>query len=266
MISPWKNRDLVQKGMTPDQVAEGQRRAAAFVAQKSAGGAEASPPNAAAGSTAPDTAAPPKATGTAFFITPDGYLLTAAHVLAEAQAVKVRTPQGVKTAKVVRTDGANDVAILKVEGAYRPLAVVPSRTVRLADAVFTIGFPNPGIQGSAPKFTKGEVSSLSGAQDDPRYLQVSVPLQPGNSGGPLVDRAGNVVGLVAARLGDDTALLTGALPQNVNYAVKNSYLIPRLESIPDLAGKLPEPGPGGERPFDDVVREVEAAACLILVY
>ena len=63
-----------------------------------------------------------------------------------------------------------------------------------------MGFPNIGLLGFAPKLAKGEIASLSGASDDPRYFQISVPVQPGNSGGALVDERGNVVGVVSAKL------------------------------------------------------------------
>ena len=63
-----------------------------------------------------------------------------------------------------------------------------------------MGFPNIGLQGFAPKLAKGEIASLSGAGDDARYFQISVPVQPGNSGGALVDERGNVVGVVSAKV------------------------------------------------------------------
>ena len=108
--------------------------------------------------------------------------------------------------------------------------------------------------------------SLSGAQDDARYFQISVPVQPGNSGGALVDERGNVVGVVSAKLSARAALSTsGALPENVNYAVKSSYLLSFLESVPEVAARLREPE-SKERKFEDVVRSAEQAAVLVLVY
>jgi len=92
--------------------------------------------------------------------------------------------------------------------------------VKLGGTVATVGFPNIGLQGFAPKLAKGEIASLSGAGDDGRYFQISVPVQPGNSGGALVDERGNVVGVVSAKLSARAALAaSGALPENVNYAV-----------------------------------------------
>jgi S1-C subfamily serine protease len=93
---------------------------------------------------------------------------------------------------------------------------------------------------------KGEIASLSGPQDDARYFQISVPVQPGNSGGALVDERGNV-------------------PRNVNYAIKSSYLLSFLESVPEVSAKLKEPNTK-EMKFEDVVKAAEQAAVLVLVY
>ena len=118
----------------------------------------------------------------------------------------------------------------------------------------------------APKLAKGEIASLSGAGDDPRYFQISVPVQPGNSGGALVDERGNVIGIVSAKLDAGAALAaSGALPENVNYAVKSSLLLSFLESVPDVAKKLKDPNTKDEK-FEDVVKSAQAAAVLVLVY
>ncbi|NOS70553.1 MAG: trypsin-like peptidase domain-containing protein [Verrucomicrobia bacterium] len=121
------------------------------------------------------------------------------------------------------------------DGRLVALPVAASRGVKLGGTVATVGFPNIGLQGFAPKLAKGEIASLSGAGDDARYFQISVPVQPGNSGGALVDERGNVVGVVSAKLNASAALRSsGALPENVNYAVKSSYLLSFLESVPDV--------------------------------
>jgi S1-C subfamily serine protease len=109
-------------------------------------------------------------------------------------------------------------------------------------------------------------ASLPGAADDARYFQISVPVQPGNSGGALVDERGNVIGIVSANLDASAALaVTGALPENVNYAVKSSFLLSFLESTPDVSAKLKAPI-SAERTFDDVVNSAQQAAVLVLVY
>ena len=144
----------------------------------------------------------------------------------DATQIRLVTSAGLIPAKAVKVDAANDLALLKAEGRFAALPVVASRTMRLGGTVATVGFPNIGLQGFAPKLAKGEIASLSGAGDDARYFQISVPVQPGNSGGALVDERGNVVGVVAAKLSASAALkATGALPENVNYAIKSSYLL-----------------------------------------
>lgn len=167
---------------------------------------------------------------------------------------------------MIKVDAANDLALLKAEGKFLPLPIASSRSVKLGATVATVGFPNIGLQGFAPKLAKGEIASLSGAGDDARYFQISVPVQPGNSGGALVDERGNVVGVVSAKLNAKSALAaTGALPENVNYAVKSSFLLSFLESVPEVAAKLAEPETK-ERKFEDVVKSAEQAAVLVLVY
>ena len=173
---------------------------------------------------------------------------------------------GLISAKVVKVDAANDLSLLKAEGKFSPLPVAASRTVRMGSTVATVGFPNPGLQGFAPKLAKGEIAALSGGQDDPRYFQISVPVQPGNSGGALVDGHGNVVGVVSAKLNAAAAVATsGALPENVNYAVKSSFLLSFLESVPEVSAKLKEPN-NKDRKFEDAVKSAEQAAVLVLVY
>ena len=211
-------------------------------------------------------ASEPKATGTGFFITDDGYLITNQHVAENGSSLQVRTATGDLPAKLVRSDAANDLALLKVEGRFAALPVKASRGVRLGETDATIGFPNPGLQGFSPKLTKGEISSLAGSQDDPKHFQISLPVQPGNSGGALVDARGNVVGVVVAKLSQRAALATtGTLAENVNYAGKSSFLLSFLESVPGLSERLPEPRTA-PRPFEEVVADAEKATVLVLVY
>ena len=139
----------------------------------------------------------------------------------------------------MKVDAANDLALLKAEGRFAALPAVASRGMRLGSTVATVGFPNVGLQGFAPKLARGEIAALSGAQDDARHFQISVPVQPGNSGGALVEERGNVVGVVSAKLSARAALAaTGALPENVNYAVKSSFLLSFLESVPEVSARL----------------------------
>ena len=201
-----------------------------------------------------------------FFISAGGFLVTNEHVVRDAAQVRLVTSAGMISAKVVKVDTGNDLALLKAEGRFAVLPVAASRAVKLGGTVVTVGFPNIGLQGFAPKLAKGEIASLSGAGDDARYFQISVPVQPGNSGGALVDERGNVVGVVSAKLNARAALASsGSLPENVNYAVKSSYLLSFFESVPEVSAKLKEPR-AAERKFEDVVKDAEQAAVLVLVY
>jgi S1-C subfamily serine protease len=88
-----------------------------------------------------------------------------------------------------------------------------------------MGFPLPGALGTEVKYTSGDVSALSGAEDDKRVIQISAPIQPGNSGGPLALSDGRIVGVIVSSLNFRFALKSsGSLPQNVNFAVKSDYL------------------------------------------
>jgi TPR repeat protein len=256
------NRDAMAQKMTPEQIAKAQRRAAAFLAKKESSGRE---EHGEPGPTSRE-GLPPESSGTGFFITEDGFLVTNDHVVQGGDRFRLVTSAGAVDAKVVKLDPANDLALLKAEGKFPALPVATSRRVRLGGTVATVGFPNIGLQGFAPKLSKGEVAALSGAQDDPRYFQISVPVQPGNSGGALVDERGNVVGVVSAKLSAQAALSTsGALPENVNYAVKSSFLLSFLESVPDVSARLKEPS-AKEQKFEDVVDSAGKAAVLVLVY
>ena len=252
--SAAQNRDALFSFMTQEQIAEAQQLAREFTSRKESGSNNSTSP------------ANPTATGTGFFITDDGYLISNYHVVKDATKVRLVTNTGTIAAKVVRVDAANDLALLKANGRFAPLPISPSRTAQLGSTVATIGFPDIGLQGFSPKLAKGEIASLSGAQDDPRYFQISVPVQPGNSGGALVDAHGNVVGIVSAKLSTRAALAaSGALPENVNYAVKSSFLLGFLESVPTVSAKLKAPVTA-DRKFEDVVKSAQDAAVLVLVY
>jgi S1-C subfamily serine protease len=208
-----------------------------------------------------------RASGTGFFITSDGYLLTCYHVVTNATRIMVGAKQGVFPAELIQSDVANDIALLKVDGMFSPLPLSAHNSEKLGESVFTVGFPNPGMQGLQPKLTRGEISSLAGVQDNPGEYQISVPVQPGNSGGAVVDEYGNVAGIVAARLSDQAALATsGMTAQEVNYAVKSSRARTLLEGFPDLAARLKPPHPFKVRRFEDVVQEAQDAVALVMTY
>jgi S1-C subfamily serine protease len=208
---------------------------------------------------------PTEAFGSGFFITGDGYFITNQHVVDEAKDIHIVTPSGPLEAKVIKVDAANDLALVKVEGSFAALPVVSSLAVKLGSTVATVGFPNPDMQGVEPKLARGEIGSLTGIQDDPHCFQISAPIQHGNSGGPLVNARGNVIGVVVAKLNQMKALeSTGAIPEGVNYAIKSSFLLGFLEGIPEVAGKLEESVPQ-DREFEDMVADVQKAVGLVHV-
>jgi S1-C subfamily serine protease len=210
------------------------------------------------------------ATGTGFFITADGYFVTCHHVIAGSTAITLRNLKGETfAARVVAADRVNDLAILKAEGRFRPLAVGASADVRRGAAIVTMGFPNVRQQGIEPKVTDGIVNSFSGANNDPRVFQISAPVQTGNSGGPLVTMDGNVVGVVASKLdAQAVARVTGDLPQNVNYAIKSQFLADLIERAaagePALRAGLVAPQAGDKPRVADVVPALEEAIALVI--
>jgi len=187
----------------------------------------------------PDLPEQSPGSGTGFFVGPN-LIVTNAHVVGSCRKVQVypQTDHS-QSGIVVHINEEYDIALVLLDG-FRTeewLPISGPKGVKPSSEVFTIGFPNPEIQGIEPKYTDGKISSLSGIADDPRFYQITIPVQPGNSGGPLINAVGEVVGIVSARLGDIATFRdTGALPQNVNYAVKIQYLLPLLH---DLKIELP---------------------------
>lgn len=248
--------------LSPSQRAEGQRLAQEWEADHAnhKDGKDVDRP------TAEATRDTPKVTGTGFLITRNGYLATNYHVVRGSSKVRIQTASGLLDAEIIRVDAASDLALLKVAGAFDALPVVSSRTARLGAMVATVGFPNIGLQGFQPKLSKGEISSLAGIQDDVKQFQISIPVQPGNSGGALVDERGNVIGVVTAQLNQEAALASsGVLAQNVNYAVKSSYLLSFLEAVPEVGAGMIE-AKNEDLKFEAVVDNVKKATVLILGY
>jgi len=172
-------------------------------------------------------------TGTGFFVTNDGYMVTNFHVIEGAKSVTVISPAEKKElpATIIQTDPANDIAILKVEAQTAGIPLVSSFTSVKGEEVLTLGFPLVALQGQEQKATFGRINALSGIQNDIRFVQVDVPIQPGNSGGPLLNSRGEVIGVVTATLSQIVTLrASGSLPQNVNYAVKIDYITPALNA------------------------------------
>ena len=176
----------------------------------------------------------PISTGSGFFISNQGHFVTNHHVIEDTTKVRVRVGEKTYSAKIIRVDERIDLALLKVDikSGFTAIPISKSVNVSLGDRVFTIGFPMSRIQGILPKYTEGTISSLAGIRDEPSRFQISVPLQPGNSGGLLVNSRGHVIAVVVSGLSTRYFLKNeGVAPQVVNYAIKSSFLLGFLEGV-----------------------------------
>ena len=206
-------------------------------------------------------------TGTGFFISKNGFLATNYHVIADASSVIVKDYRGQSyAATIVHSDRANDLALLKVDGDFIALSIARSSSVRRGDSVFTLGFPNTNLQGHAVKLTDGTISSISGIKDEPNSFQISVPIQPGNSGGPLIDRNGLVVGVIVSKLSAVAAINSGStIPEAVNYAVKSNYLLELIGSDLNIESQLKQPDKKiKEQALSDTVALAEKSVVFIV--
>lgn len=167
-------------------------------------------------------------TGTGFALT-NNYIVTNFHVVDNAKNISVQGINGDFNshyqATVVGIDKHNDLAMLKVNGVTISSNSIPyavkTTTSEVGEDIFVLGYPLTSTMGDEIKLTTGVVSSKTGFQGDVALYQISAPIQPGNSGGPLFDSKGNVIGVVSAKH-------TGA--ENVGYAIKASYLRNLMES------------------------------------
>ena len=183
--------------------------------------------------------------GTGFLISASGHVLTCAHVLGGQKLATVWVSGKKFEADVLSSDEAKDLAILKIKSKdhadFAPLSFRGDAKYSLGAEVFTIGFPLSNVLGSSARFTNGSISAASGLKDDPKQIQISAQIQPGNSGGPLFDKDGLVLGVVEQTLNPMRVLAeTGdALPQNVNFAIKGDTVLEYLRTAqPDVAGGL----------------------------
>ena len=182
-------------------------------------------------------------TGTGFFIGGD-FLVTNEHVVDQCSAVKVRNIADEYIVNIVNVDRDIDLAIVKITGRHKfskGAEFRSGRSVRLGDEVVTVGYPLGSLLGSGIKSTKGNVSGLSGLYGKTGMLQISAPVQPGNSGGPLLDQHGNLAGVVVAKLNAAKIQhITGDIPQNVNFAIKDTIIRNFLEAN-DIEYSLSDP-------------------------
>lgn len=214
--------------------------------------------------TPPPPGGPIHSNGSGFFVTADGYAVTNEHIVRGNRSLWVRIGGKDLPLRVVDVDVANDLALIRVATASRPIPIAAGEPAK-GEEVTALGYPIAGALGTELKATFGRVNALSGLRGDARHLQIDTPLQPGNSGGPILNSRGEVVGVAAATFSTARAvrLTGGALPQNVNYAVKSAYLVPLLER--NIAGRWRRGGGTRFGSAAELVRQREPSVVLIVV-
>lgn len=169
----------------------------------------------------------PDASGSGFMISRQGYVVTNKHVVRACKQVQVRVGDSVlHAAQIVSVDPDDDLALLKISASL-PGAVVfrGMPALRAGEDVVATGYPLSGLLADEVNVTVGTVSALAGMRNDRNVLQMTAPVQPGSSGGPLFDASGQLVGVVVTKLNARVvAEETGDIPQNVNFAVKATVL------------------------------------------
>lgn len=175
--------------------------------------------------------------GTGFAIK-NGYIVTNYHVVEGAKSIKVYGVKGQMNlglfAYVVATDKTNDLAIIKIsDSSFTGFGLIPysikNQTLDVGESVWVLGYPLTQYLGNEIKLTNGVISSKSGYQGDVATYQITAPVQPGNSGGPMFDSKGNIVGIINAGV-------PGA--DNVGYAIKTTYLY-NLADISSVLSSIP---------------------------
>lgn len=197
----------------------------------------------------------PRSSGTGFFVSEDGYLVTNDHVVENGSRFLIVLGGEQFNAQLVRKDKSADLALLKVNTKTSGLPLAEAGDARVGQQIYSLAFPLTQIMGEEPKFTTGTINALKGSQDDSSQFQFSAQVTFGNSGGPLVNERGNVVGVVVATL---------HLGQNVNYAIKSSRLRIFIEDEPGML--LKEQKHGHRMASEEVFTYLRPATVRVLVY
>jgi len=162
---------------------------------------------------------PGVSSGTAFAVAPE-VLITNQHVVKGCSSVEVISPDGRRAGSIAAADADIDLAILRVSGLRGTTARLRDPgNVLLGEPVLVFGYPYGRELSSGGNFTSGVVSALRGLRDSANQLQITSPVQSGNSGGPLMDSSGLVIGVIQSKLSSNAARLLGDIPQNVNFAI-----------------------------------------------
>lgn len=174
--------------------------------------------------------------GSGILISKNGYIVTNHHVVENTSDIEVefKYKGEIKSfkAKVIKSDVVNDLAIIKIDDPnFNNLSNIPynfkTRSSDVGSSVFALGYPMAlSIMGKEIKFTDGKISSKTGFQGDITTYQTTAPIQPGNSGGPLFDYKGNLIGINSSGLDKSVA-------DNVSYSIKTSYILNLIDVLPE---------------------------------
>jgi hypothetical protein len=205
-------------------------------------------------------------TGSAFWVSKDGWLLTNAHVTGSAATVDLRTESGkIISARVVKTDKAKDLALLKTDTVPEAwLPIYTGKSSLKGCSVTAAGFPRPLIQGLECKVSNGAINSDSGFVDNPDVLQCDVAIFPGNSGGPLVEtRTGLVVGVISSQIVRRDGVEEAG---KVSYAVKGNIVGDFISKVPEARQLLVNAAAQSPaKPGETVAARASRAAVMVLV-
>lgn len=192
----------------------------------------------------------------------NGYIVTNYHVIEDAKTINIKGIKGnfntTFEAEIIASDRINDLALLKIkDNRFTSFGTIPYKvkttTSEVGEDIFVLGYPLTSTMGDEIKLTTGVISSKTGFQGDVSLYQISAPVQPGNSGGPLFDNKGNLIGVVSSKH-------SGA--ENVGYAIKASYLNNLVESA--VSSKvLPQNNTISGQPLTGKVKTVKDFVFLI---
>jgi len=204
-------------------------------------------------------------TGTGFVVSKSAQIVTNNHVVKDCVSDIHGNIVGQAPVKlrIVSADETNDLALLQGTKKFKEkdIATIRASAVNSGDQVVAIGYPLHGLLTSDLTVTTGVISSLAGLYNDTRFLQISAPVQPGNSGGPLHDASGNVVGVVTAKLNAlRIAKATGDIPENINFAIKTGAL---RDFLDNSAVPYQTAEPGSEMKTADIASGTRTYTMLI---
>lgn len=197
-----------------------------------------------------------RSTGTGFAVTRDR-LVTNRHVVNNCRSVRVLHGDSSHPAQVLAQDASRDLALLRIPGDGLVPLVLAHRPRDLGEPITILGYPLAEVLGPSVRVSTGIVSALAGLRNDRRMLQITAPVQPGNSGSPVLDEQGHLVGVVVTRL--DARLNT----QNVSFALQLPVLREFLQAHKVAFETAPAPRRLVSLPVADVVRKVAGGVVLV---